>query len=445
MTQSVVVANTAEAFAQLLDKVSGTADGARRIRHETTLSQRAFFWHGDDKVIVTPHPIPRELMAHNASLCGFTSVINLSPRQETVELSLAIAQDQTLLEHLKQTIRGPDPVQLSPYCVTVEFRHLLTHLTQAGFAVYAPEEPSGASHWIGKYLDSKLGFRTEMQKLASKMQGLLIPEWFAATSTREAATIAEWFYAQGRSAVIKVNFGESGWGLWVARSADFMNGKAVRRAFHAQTSADLVWQDTLLVVEEFIEPDPRAAGGSPSVELHIGSEGPRITYCCGQLLDAGGQFIGIEMGRGILPTHLRNTLTQLGMTVGDHYYALGYRGFCDIDFVASKKGGLYAVETNQRRTGGTHVYDLARCLFGDVWESDHYFLSHDSFRYGARKHTAEELLRILEPLLFPIQRQKRGVIITSINPSDPVMGYIIVESSKENGRALQKVLRAMFV
>ena len=121
-----------------------------------------------------------------------------------------------------------------------------------------------------------------------------------------------------------------------------------------------------------------------------------------------------------------------------------YRGFCDIDFVAAKSGNLYAVETNPRRTGGTHVYDLANLLFGHSWENQRYFLSHDSFRYGARILNAPELLKVIEPLLFPIQGQKRGVVVTSINPSDPVMGYVVIDADKKSGERLQQQLHSLF-
>lgn len=52
----IMIANTAEAFGALLKKMAHTPEGVRRIRHELTLSQRAFFWGGDNKLVITPYP-----------------------------------------------------------------------------------------------------------------------------------------------------------------------------------------------------------------------------------------------------------------------------------------------------------------------------------------------------------------------------------------------------
>lgn len=62
LNRLIILANTAEAFKkQLLDTVH-TPEGKLRLRHEISLSHRAFFWEGDNKVIVTPTPIPQDLL-----------------------------------------------------------------------------------------------------------------------------------------------------------------------------------------------------------------------------------------------------------------------------------------------------------------------------------------------------------------------------------------------
>ena len=51
---------------------------------------------------------------------------------------------------------------------------------------------------------------------------------------------------------------------------------------------------------------------------------------------------------------------------------------------------------------------------------------------------------MLEPLLFPVRGEKRGIVITSINPADPVMGYVVIEADKKSGMKLQRQLHALF-
>lgn len=443
MIRTVVVANTAEAFERLLGKISQTDEGARRIRHELTLSQRAFFYGGDDKIIITPQRVPEELISRNAALCGFSNVQNVCPTEPAIALSRAASKDRPLIKLLVRTLSKTESVIFLSYAATPAFRRFLEEIGKEGVQAVAEEGSVTFPSWILEYLDSKLGFRIEMQRLATINRHILIPEGFVARNAKEALSMAEWFYTKDRSAVIKVNFGESGWGLWVLKTKAYPNAAAIRKAFRSQALSDPVWKGTLCIVEEFIEPDEDIAGGSPSAELFIGNDGPRITYCCGQLLD-NGQFFGIEMGKGVLSRRVKGVLERIALAIGNRYHELGYRGFCDIDFVVAKNGDLYAVETNPRRTGGTHIYDLARRLFGDSWENERYFLSHDSFQYGTDVLSAENLFKILESLLFPIRKEKRGIVVTSINPSDPVMGYVVIDADKEDGKRLQRQFHDLF-
>ena len=444
MIQTVVIANTAEAFAPLLEKVSRTEDGVRRIRHELTLSQRAFFWEEDNKIVVTPHPIPPSLMRHNALLCGFLNVVNLCPAEEAVELSEAVSRDLVLYNYLIEVARKNGAIKLCSYSATNAFLRLLKGLSRSGVEIIVDEMPEAYSVWISKYLDSKLGFRAEFCSMAKTSNEILIPNGFAARSLSEAKSMVEWFYAKKCSSVLKVNFGESGWGTWIIRPEEYGSVAGVRKAFGSNTSLDPIWKNAILVVEEFIEPDVEVAGGSPSVEFFIADEGVRVTYCCGQLLDAGSQFFGIEMGKGVLSAHIKDALVRIARRVGEHYRLLGYRGFCDIDFVVAKNGELYAVETNTRRTGGTHVHDLAKRLFGDSWERDRYFFSHDSFRYGDRVRCPDDLLLRLRPVLFPRGKDRTGIVITSINPSEPIMGFVAIAADREKGRRLKSEIHAIF-
>ena len=152
----------------------------------------------------------------------------------------------------------------------------------------------------------------------------------------------------------------------------------------------------------------------------------------------------MEIGKDALSEALTRKLTRIGNIIGRWYWELGYRGFFDIDFIISKDGGIYVVETNTRRTGGTHTYDLARHLFGNGWESETYLLSHDSFRYSKRRMDAEALLQKVKPILYPMMGEKKGIIVTLISEWSPVMGYIVIASNPDEGRELQKRLFRLF-
>jgi len=440
----VMIANTAEAFAALLKKVAHTTEGTRRIRHELTLSQRAFFWGSDNKCVITSYPIPQALLRHNTEVCGYKNVTNLSPAEPTIALSRAVFKDQTFRQGVLAEIKRRPSAKLSPYAFTDDFRWLLRTLGQKRVMIEADHAPTQHSMWIAKYLDSKLGFRVEILKLITAHEFLRIPDGFIARNKPEALAIVEWLYASNRAAVVKVNFGESGWGLWICRVGEFQSSSAARDTLQSLMDADPVWKDDPLIVEEFIEADASVAGGSPSAELLIADEGSMTTYHCGQVLNEAGEFFGVEIGNGAVAPRTKAIMERVANVVGEHYHSLGYRGYCDIDFVAARDGELYAVETNPRRTGGTHVYDLAKHLFGEAWEERAYLISHDSFRYGNQTLKAESILERTQSLLYPIRGKSSGIIITSLNAWDPVLGYIVVGADHKEGRQLQQKFLSLF-
>lgn len=80
---------------------------------------------------------------------------------------------------------------------------------------------------------------------------------------------------------------------------------------------------------------------------------------------------------------------------------------------------------NTRRTGGTHVFDLTRRIFGRNWINETAVLSSDAFHYGSRVVSAEKILEKISSVSFPINGEKKGVVITVASTNKPVFGFII--------------------
>ncbi len=439
MIEAIFLANTAEAFEGLLNATSSTKEGMRRMRHELSLSQRAFFWGSDHKVVIIPSPIPQALVDHNKQACGYSEIIILPLETSKINLSTAVSDNPSLMDYIIQAWRQNLELTISPYAATDSFATLSHMLTQHGMRLAMKEMPKANSLWTVKYLDSKAGFRDEMQKL-----GVRIPEGFVADGKNQALDIAEWFYVQGRPIALKANYGESGWGLIITSDESFLDAASLREKISRRMDNDPVWENTLIVVEEAIAVDINIAGGSPSTEFYVDEGGARITYHCGQFLDPQGGFFGVEIGKGVFSELLIGDLEQIADAVGDRYYALGYRGYFDVDFIIGKDGNLYMVETNMRRTGGTHVHDFARHLFGEQWFDKAYLLSHDSFCYGSSIYDPETLLNLLGPLLYPMNGEQKGVVVTLMNPWDAIMGYVVIAQDKTQGRELQQQLLNVF-
>ena len=86
---------------------------------------------------------------------------------------------------------------------------------------------------------------------------------------------------------------------------------------------------------------------------------------------------------------------------------MGYRGYFDIDVVVAKNSKeIYLIETNTRRTGGTHVYDIAKKLFGTKWEKKNFLISNDQFCYGKKVIAPKIIFDKIKNLLYPMKNSQ---------------------------------------
>lgn len=438
--QILFVANVAEAFKELIQTVPDRREKEQRIENEHFLSMRALFWGGNNKAVITPFEIPVRLLKHNCSVAGFTEVINLYPQRIGISLCEAVRDDRYLWLALVDLIRKNPGIQISPYAATKEFWILVRHLREQNLSFAVRDVPDTSARWTSSYLDSKAGFHFEVSKLRGALKPTKLPDAFACTSQEQAIDIASWFYSQGRSCILKANLGESGWGLKIMIVSQFRSTEHLVKAISETFGKTALWTQAPILVEEFIEADTKVAGGSPSVEVLITRKGPKITYVCGQLLGVQRDFLGVEMGRNIVDGAVARSLSKTAQTIGKRYHELGYRGFFDLDFVAARDGGLYLVETNMRRTGGTHVFDFACEVLGRKWLKHSCLLSQDRFCYAGMVLDADAVFAKLNPILFPIQSKRRGVIITALSPTDPVLGFLLVASSRKELHELRTKL-----
>ena len=66
-----------------------------------------------------------------------------------------------------------------------------------------------------------------------------------------------------------------------------------------------------------------------------------------------GSFRGMEIHNDVISDQIAARLVDTGFYIAEQYRAAGYRGYFDVDFVASRNGQVYVTESNVRRTGGT--------------------------------------------------------------------------------------------
>ena len=430
----LLIANTAEAFKKVLLEASHDEAGKRRIHHELVLSQRAFFWEADAKVVITPHAIPEALITHNSKALGFNTVLNLAPKGDRIDLCRAILDDQSVWSSVIQIIKKNPGIAVSPYAVTPDFLFLIQALRKESLDFSVPEIPEPESIWTVEYLDSKSGFRNQLSPLTSNHSPILhLPEGFVCKDAVQAIEAGRWFMNQGRSCVIKSNLSESGWGVLLCRKEQFKTLIDFEHYTKTTLAHDTIWNQLPLVVEEFVDPLLSIAGGMPSGEAFIASSGVEFKYACGQEINKNGEFLGITLGTEILPAILKEKIRLATEEVGGVFFKLGYRGFFDVDFILDKNGDIYAIESNMRRTGGTHVYDLKQWIAkNNTRGKDLCIFSHDSLVYStATVLSPVEILRKTKNLLYPMNGTQTGIVLSLLNPQEPIIGYMVVGEDKK--------------
>lgn len=427
---TVVICNTFEAYAGFINR----ADRATRDRLAQALraaGERSLLWVGDRKLVVTSGPV-----AHHAYLAehiGYRETQCIFPTQPSDYLSQDIVAEPALLHQLV-AYAGPErELQLVPYATTPQFLQLVETLqTHHRVTVRLPESPEPMLLWLRDYIESKVGFRAWVGAWLRET-GARLPEGYVAQTIEQAGAIARWFGQRQQPCIVKSNTGFLGIGqIWLtpADQAD------VSSILHANP----FYVDDLLVVEEQIVSTHDL---SPSVEFVVPplEEGaPRLTHVCNQIFRAAGQYVGELVSKEWQQADWYAPLVNSGFQVALRLQAMGYVGHFDIDSIVSDAGEVFLLEVNARRTGGTHVHELAQFLLGDDYLDRVAVLGRTSLPCGEIT-SLDALLKAIAPVLYPIAHEPRGVIIThtAALPSGQ-FGYVLFGRSTDDVLSLQQQL-----
>ncbi|MCX6793515.1 MAG: hypothetical protein NTY06_00220 [Candidatus Gottesmanbacteria bacterium] len=151
-----------------------------------------------------------------------------------------------------------------------------------------------------------------------------------------------------------------------------------------------------------------------------------------------GVFRGMEIHDDAISEQAAVRMVDTGFFIGEQYRADGYRGYFDVDFVASKNGQMYVTESNVRRTGGTHVFATAERLFGKDFMYLTYILSNNAYALREDKtFTFNEMLTVLTPVLFNKQTREGLIIISENLLSYHQLGYIIFGKTEKRARDIE--------
>ena len=429
-----IISNFAEAHQDFLNRVPPSSSGASLATLEAYHADRTLLWAGDPKLVIVSYPIP-----HADDLCsqfGYAGTSYTAPTSPTHCLSLDILREAALVQRLIAYAGHGRAIQLVPYATTPEFIDLAEILRRDhGLHVVLPESPSPRDLWLRDFVDTKSGFHFLAGRWLPNACDLL-PEAYFCADLAQAARRVRWFNTRGRPCIVKPDTGESGIGSVVIQPDSLGSEREILRLLLQQTC----WGTDLIVVEEYIS---AAQPASPSIEVFvppINAGEPAVTYVCEQLFRGFGDFSGVIVSRELRSRPWYQACVDSALVIARNLQERGYVGHFDLDAAVDDGGKPRLLEINARRTGGTHVHEFARFVFGANYLDHVALLSWESIDSDSIS-CVDELRMVLGDWLYPIGGAQRGVVITITSAlQQGQFGVLIISSDTQDAVSLQNAL-----
>lgn len=438
--KSLVISNISEVYHSTYKK-AGAEEAAKRSQYDFLEAERAVFYTGDKKVVITSMPIDASYIEDIKQILGYATFQNLYPAKPSHRLSFDILKDKVLLTKVEEIIRQNPSINIIPYYATEEFFDLLTVFKQRNLKFVTPETVSMKNRFIRDHYNCKVGFRKLWEKTQDEHSFVKIPQGFIVDDLTEAIEAAWWFYQHKIDFVMKYNRGTSGLGIAFYRCQDLPHEEKKFKKYLRSRHTDRIWFEEVFVVEEFIDIDEQFYGGSPSIEFNVNDD-VNHSYNCLQRLGENAYFEGILISKEAEEQsevdfeRVKENCIEFGQALAD----LGYRGIFDIDLVIDKKHNIYAVESNLRRTGGTHIFETARYLFGRNFQRKIVVSSRDNLPVANNIKTYSDFKKLTNHLYF--SKEKGEGIIPAITSflSIGKIGYLAFAKTQERLKQIEKAL-----
>jgi hypothetical protein len=427
--KTIFIANLAE-IAKPLAELMEKSRREDEIFEDHALCDRFLFSDLDGRILVTPFALDPDYVEDTRQLLNDPHLINLFPAKVDDSVCEAIIKDKKLLNKLIKAIEDNPEISLIAYAATPEFLKLVSFLKDQELSFKTPEVPEESARWTSAFFDSKGGFRQAVPYLGSRFTPM--PEGFICRTPEEIIGWANYLLEKDGGCVLKTNRGLAGAGVKIIRQKDLKNQSLVD-FLKTIIASEPYWTKELTVVEQLVDIDESVAGGNPSVEFQVTDNKDIPLYVCGMRVTPEGVFRGVEIGKGAVPPEMVRSLFTQGKLWAKFLQKVGYRGFFDIDWVYDKKGKTYPIESNIRRTGGTHVYELAKKLLGKNYQKNYYIVANNIMstpRFTGKDY--QFIKKSLAHLLYPINGKKEGVVLTDITYLiKGNLGYVVIGKDKK--------------
>lgn len=443
---TVYISNISEDIWPFIQSMSDPYKRQYEINENAGVAEHELFsFSGRDNVVmVLPKPIKRQYLDYYLKISGNKNFRILTPKLHTGEISKDIISDSFLFKELIEIIKQHSKAEIISYTCSPQFFHLVNEIRKTGRIILTPESPAEADSWTVDFFGSKSGIRQLSQQSGAKEPDFKMPPGLISIDIENTAKMAAKMYIKENGLVIKTNKGHAGAGLLIFRQHELPKNyqQCVKEILDLFRKEDY-WTDFPIIVEKFIDPAVSIGGGYPNTEFKINKNGRvEFLYYCSLRVTKNGIFKGIEINNSVLSDQDTAQIMDTGFFLGEQLSSRGYRGYYEVDFVASKNGDIFVTESNVRRTGGTHVYYLAKYLFGKDFMYDTFIVTNNIFpvKRNGMPLEAEKLFEALSPILYDPGR-KEGLVITGTRLLEQnCFGYVIFGNSKTRAEKIEEMM-----
>jgi hypothetical protein len=390
-------------------------------------------------VLVMPASVEKSFLKYYRLLAPHQNLKIIVPEFKTGQTCIDLISDKKKLFRLVKLCNNQS-IRLVSYSATPQFWQLVRRLEEMGVKAATPESPMVESAWTPNFFGSKSGIRQLVSELQPEGQS-----WMShgkiCFGVHDTANLAADWYCQHNGVVIKVHKAHAGLGVLIFKPGELPDKhiECVQALVEILSGAPY-WSRFPVVVERLVDVDISIGGGNPNVEYRVNHKGEvKFLFSCGMRVTNKGMFQGVEIHQRALPKRVLDQLKMIGQRLGEAYSQAGYRGYFDVDCLATKDGRVLLAESNVRRTGGTHAYHLARYLVGKQFLDERYVLAINNHKLpGGVNVSFDQAIKALERYLYS-PKTKEGIVLVSASLlSQGQLAYVIFGKTKKRAMGIEE-------
>ncbi len=402
---TVVMANVSDYYGPLVDRLEGnTASGWRRSCARA--SSYAPLWSGDHKLVIVPEPLNPRLVE------DVRIALNRTRVHVIIDPALSSAGDGWVSDETRNIVRSwlSGGGTLRAWAPTLRLR-AFSDAVRKSCAGTRVEFGCRRAVWVTGYLDSKVGFRDFVTRSPGLQDVVNLPSGMVCSDLEQGLRVIKAHIAVDRRMVLKGDQGASGDGNAFFTDRSFLRARSnhhrVISRFYPLLSLGPV------VAEECIGAYPQRRQTLSVCAVVEGDGSVGVVGHAATITDSRGRHLAATAGVGALRPSLEEWLDVAARAIGDAAGALGFAGPFGFDAVVAEDGTAYGLEVNPRRTLVTHVYDVARSLFGGSWSRQAGLFSAEDIVLDSSRWSYSKVRESLRPIWLGEVDTAQGVLVSS--------------------------------